>query len=82
MTASTKLSALEKMRYEQIAKSHNLTLSEWMASILSIFQNAYGELQINPIREQELLNEINKLEKKINLLEAQNKFLEARIDFK
>jgi hypothetical protein len=70
------------MRYEQIAKSHNISLSEWMASILSMYQNAYGGLKINSIREEELLYEIEKLRKKINLLEAQNNFLEATIDFK
>jgi hypothetical protein len=79
-TVSIKISVLEKIRYYNIAKSHNISFSEWAASLLSIYENAYGELKINSIREEELLNEIEKLKRKINFLEAHTNFLETRIN--
>jgi len=70
MTISAKVTASEKMRYNTIAKSHDISLSEWAASILDMYQNAYGEIRINSFREDELLAKIDKLEKKVNLLQA------------
>lgn len=47
MTVSAKLTPLEKIRYTQIAKSHDVSLSEWITSILSIYQRGYGEFIFN-----------------------------------
>lgn len=79
MTVSAKLSASEKIRYNQIAESHDVSLSEWIASILSIYQNGYGELKINSVREDELLNEIDKLNKTINSLKAINGWYKTKL---
>jgi hypothetical protein len=68
ITISAKVSAFEKMRYTAIAKSYNISLSEWMASILNIYQNSYGEPKINSLRENELLAQIDILENKIVFL--------------
>jgi hypothetical protein len=80
MTVSFKIAAHEKMIYYKIADSNNISFSEWAASLLSIYQNAYGELKINSYREDELLNEIDQLKKKVNLLESLNKVLEVQLD--
>lgn len=44
-----------------------------------MYQNGYDELKINSVREDELLNEIDKLNKRINGLEAINKSYELRM---
>ena len=80
MTVSIKVTASEKIRYKQIAKSHDVSFSEWAASILNMYQNAYGELKINSIREEELLNEIDKLKKEINFLEALVAFQKTQLE--
>lgn len=80
MTVSLKVTAHEKMIYYKIAESHNISFSEWGASILSIYQNAYGKLKINSYREDELLNEIDQLKKKVDLIESHNKFLDIQLD--
>ncbi|GAA3594698.1 hypothetical protein Q4Q39_07015 [Flavivirga amylovorans] len=80
MTVSLKVTAFEKMRYNKIASSNNVSLSKWAASILSTYQNAYGELKINSYREEELQNEIDSLKKEINLLKALNNFLKTQVD--
>jgi hypothetical protein len=82
MTLSTKVTAWQKARYTQIAKLNGIPLSEWIASIIDMYQNAYGELKINSFREDELLNEIDKLNKKIDLLEAHNNLLETRLNIR
>ncbi|GAA3611566.1 hypothetical protein Q4Q39_04980 [Flavivirga amylovorans] len=80
MTVSVKVTAYEKMRYNKIAKYNNISFSEWAASILSMYQNAYGELKINSYREDELLNEIDKLNKEVNFIKSLNKFLKTQLD--
>jgi hypothetical protein len=78
-TVALKISALDKIRYYNIAKSHNISFSEWAASLLSIYENAYGELKINSIREDELLNRIAQLENKVLFLESHNRVLECEL---
>ena len=68
MTISAKVTAYEKMIYTKIAKSNGISFSEWVASILSIYQNGYGELNINSSREEELLKEIDSLKKELKLV--------------
>lgn len=82
MTLSTKVTASQKARYTQIAKSNDIPLSEWIASIIDMYQNGYEELRINSVREDELLNEIERQRKKINFLEVVNKSLEVRLDIR
>ena len=67
MTISAKVTAYEKMIYTKIAKSHEISFSEWVASILSIYQNGYGELKSNSLREEELLNQIDSLKRELKL---------------
>ena len=80
MTISAKVTPFEKIRYTKIAKSHGISFSEWVASILNMYQDGYGELKINPIREKELLNEIYKLERKVKQLKAQLDFKNTIIE--
>jgi hypothetical protein len=80
VTVSLKVSALEKVRYYIKAKSHNISFSEWAASLLSIYEYAYGELKINSIREDELLNRIDQLEKEIHRLNLYNKVLKSQLN--
>lgn len=80
ITLSIKVTPSEKIRYKDLAESHNVSLSEWGASILNMYQHAYGELRINSIREEELLNEIDKLEKEINLLKATKSFQDTLLE--
>jgi hypothetical protein len=80
VTVSLKVSPLEKVRYYNKAKSHNISFSEWAASLLSIYENAYGELKINSIREDELQNRIDQLEKEVHLIKSHNRFLECELD--
>ncbi|WP_338357530.1 hypothetical protein [Yeosuana marina] len=80
ITVSLKVSALQKIRYYNIAKSHNISFSEWAGSILSIYENGYGELKINSCREDELLNRIDQLEKDLRWFKAHNEYLKSQLD--
>lgn len=80
MTVSLKVTPYERMRFYAIAKSHNITFSEWAATLLTIYENAYGELKVNSYREDELLSKIDQLKKEINLIKAHNDVLKAQID--
>jgi hypothetical protein len=80
MTVSLKVTPYERMRFYAIAKSHNITFSEWAATLLDLYKNAYGALKINSYREDELLNEIDHLKKEINFLKAHNNVLKTQID--
>ena len=77
MTITSKVTAYEKMLYAQIAKSHNISLSEWIASILSIYQDGYGELEINSQREKELLSKNASLEREVKHLKRLNDMKKA-----
>jgi hypothetical protein len=70
ITICAKVTPNEKIRYTKIAKSHGISISEWIASILNMYQDGYGELKINPVRENELLNEIANLKQKVIQLDA------------
>jgi hypothetical protein len=62
--------------------SRPVPVCEWAASIINMYEDAYDELKINSIREEELLNEIDKLRKQIKILEASNNFLKFQIESK
>ena len=70
ITICAKVTPNEKLRYTKIAESHGISFSEWIASILNMYQDGYGELKINPVRENELLNEISNLKQKTIQLQA------------
>jgi len=80
ITISVKVTGYEKMTYKKIAASHDITLSEWAASILNMYQDAYGELKINSLREGELLYKIDQLEKEVQLLKADNRVLKIQLN--
>ncbi len=69
-TITAKVTAHEKNKYTNITKSHGISFSEWIASILSMYQNGYGEFNITSERENELLTEIDRLEKSVENLET------------
>ncbi|MGZ0016904.1 hypothetical protein [Yeosuana sp. AK3] len=76
-----KITPQEKIRYNEIAVSHGISTSEWVASILNIYQNGYRSNIITPEREQELLAKIDKLEKKNKRLMGMNKTITESKDF-
>ncbi|MBU3821255.1 hypothetical protein KO566_04215 [Flavobacteriaceae bacterium XHP0103] len=82
VTVSFKVAAHEKIRYNRKARKHGVTFSEWAASIINMYEDAYDELKINSIREEELLYEIDKLRKQVRLLETLNDNLKIRVESK
>jgi hypothetical protein len=88
ITLSTRVSAAQKAEYVKIASSHNISVSEWMASVIEMNKFSYGKigdptpLEIKQKRENELLKK--QLQKTIvqrdtsdeyaaNMLERSNK---------
>ena len=88
ITLSTRVSAAQKAEYVKIAASHNISVSEWMASVIEMNKFSYGKigdptpLEIKQKRENELLKK--QLQKAIaqrdtsdeyaaNMLERSNK---------
>lgn len=61
ITLSTRVSAAQKAEYVKIASSHNISVSEWMASVIEMNKFSYGKigdptpLEIKQKRENELL---------------------------
>ena len=61
ITLSTRVSAAQKAEYVKIAASHNISVSEWMASVIEMNKFSYGKigdptpLEIKQKRENELL---------------------------
>ena len=76
MTLSLKVTALQKAEYVKIASSLNLTISEWLSSIIEMNKNSYerfGEPTKNEIKIRE---EIGKLKTEIQNLK--NKLIIAQ----
>ena len=76
MTLSLKVTASQKAEYVKIASSLNLTVSEWLSSIIEMNKNSYerfGEPTKNEIRIRE---EIGKLKTEIQNLK--NKLIIAQ----
>ena len=61
ITLSTRVSAAQKAEYVKIASSHNISVSEWMASVIEMNKFSYGKIgdptpnEIKQQRENELL---------------------------
>ena len=53
ITLSTRVSAAQKAEYVKIASSHNISVSEWMASVIEMNKFSYGKnWRSNSIRNQ------------------------------
>ena len=93
ITLSTRVSAAQKAEYVKIASSHNISVSEWMASVIEMNKFSYGKigdptpLEIKQKRENELLKK--QLQKTIvqrdtseeyaaNMLDRSNKAVRER----
>jgi len=96
ITLSTKVSAAQKAEYVKIAASHNISVSEWMASVIEMNKFSYGKIgdptpnEIKQKRENELLKK--QLQKTIvqrdtsdeyaaNMLDRSNKAVRERDEF-
>ena len=61
ITLSTRVSAAQKAEYVKISASHNISVSEWMASVIEMNKFSYGKIgdptpnEIKQKRENELL---------------------------
>ena len=93
ITLSTRVSAAQKAEYVKIASSHNISVYEWMASVIEMNKFSYGKIgdptpnEIKQKRENELLEK--KLQKTIvqrdtsdeyaaNMLDRSNKAVRER----
>lgn len=70
ITLSTKVTALQKAEFAKIASKHNITLSEWSASLLEIHKDSYDKVGDPTERENALEMEIQKKEREIKRLKA------------
>ena len=70
ITLSTKVTAEQKAEFTKIAAKHNISLSEWSASLLEIHKNSYDKIGDPTLRETALEMEIQKKEREIKRLKA------------
>lgn len=71
ITLSIKVTAEQKAEFTKIATKHNISLSEWSASILEINKDSYDKIGDPTLRETALEDKNRKQEQKIKKLEAQ-----------
>lgn len=71
ITLSTKVTAEQKAIFTNIALKHNISLSEWMASLLEIHKDSYDKIGDPTVREIALEDKNRRQEQKIKKLEAQ-----------
>ena len=71
ITLSTKVNAEQKAIFTNIALKHNISLSEWMASLLEIHKDSYDKIGDPTVREIALEDKNRRQELKIKKLEAQ-----------
>lgn len=71
ITLSTKVTAEQKAVFTNIAAKHNISLSEWMASLLEIHKDSYDKIGDPTQREINLEIEVQKKENQIKRLKAQ-----------
>lgn len=71
ITLSTKVTAEQKAEFTKIAARHNISLSEWSASLLEIHKLSYDKIGDPTQREVNLEMEVQKRENQINRLKAQ-----------
>ena len=70
ITLSTKVTAEQKAEFTKIAAKHNISLSEWSASILEIHKDSYDKIGDPSLREIKLVDELQKKEREIKRLTA------------
>lgn len=70
ITLSTKVTAEQKAEFAKNAAKHNITLSEWSASLLEIHKDSYDKVGDPTERENALEMEIQKKEREIKRLKA------------
>jgi hypothetical protein len=70
ITLSTKVTAEQKSIFASIAAKNNISLSEWMSSILEINKDSYDKIGDPTVREISLEDKIRKQEQQIKRLEA------------
>ena len=71
ITLSTRVSAAQKADYSKIAAQHNISLSEWMLSVIEMNKNSYGSYGDPTPKEVKLERKIELLEKKVQKLLVQ-----------
>jgi hypothetical protein len=71
ITLSTKVTAEQKALFTKIAAKNNISLSEWMVSIIEMHQHSYDKIGDPTQRETELEMQVQKKEYQINRLKAQ-----------
>lgn len=70
ITLSIKVTAEQKAEFAKIAAKHNISLSEWSASLLEIHKDSYDKIGDPTLREIALEMEIQKKEREIKRLKA------------
>ncbi|WGK94723.1 MULTISPECIES: hypothetical protein [Flavobacterium] len=70
ITLSTKVTAEQKAEFTKIAAKHNISLSEWSASLLEIHKDSYDKIGDPTLREIKLEDELQKKEREIKRLTA------------
>lgn len=70
ITLSIKITAEQKAEFAKIAAKHNISLSEWSASLLEIHKDSYDKIGDPTLRETALEMEIQKKEREIKRLKA------------
>lgn len=70
ITLSIKVTAEQKAKFTKIATKHNISLSEWSASILEINKDSYDKIGDPTLRESALEDKVRKQEQQIKRLEA------------
>ena len=84
ITLSTRVSAAQKAEYVKIASSHDISVSEWMASVIEMNKFSYGKigdptpLEIKQKRENELLKK--QLKKAIAQRDTSDEYAASMLD--
>ena len=81
ITLSTKVTAEQKAEFTKIAAKHNISLSEWSASILEINKDSYDKIGDPTLRETILEDKIRKQEQQIKRLEAKLESADHKVQF-
>ena len=84
ITLSTRVSAAQKAEYVKIASSHDISVSEWMASVIEMNKFSYGKIgdptpnEIKQKRENELLKK--QLQKTIVQRDTSDEYAASMLD--
>lgn len=81
ITLSTKVTAEQKAIFASIAAKNNISLSEWMASLLEIHKDSYDKIGDPTQRETDLEMQLQKKQNQINRLKSQLESADNRVQF-